>query len=92
MTGPMINSSLDAAPVTGHVVGGWHGVFRQLVADRMGRAGLLMVAAVVLVAVAGPLLAPYTLPPGKRQRVTAAPLQQIVGTLIGIRREMLPKA
>ncbi|WP_293221068.1 ABC transporter permease [Mycolicibacterium sp.] len=59
MTGPMINSSFDAAPVTGHIVGGWRGVLRQLVADRMGRAGLLMVVAVVLVAVAGPLLAPY---------------------------------
>ncbi len=59
MTGPMIDPSLQPEPAAAHVVGGWRGVLRQLAADPMGRAGLVTVAAVVLLAVAGPLLAPY---------------------------------
>jgi peptide/nickel transport system permease protein len=59
MTGPLIDPNLEPEPAAAHVPGGWRGVLRQLTADRMGRAGLLTVAAVLLIAVAGPLLAPY---------------------------------
>ena len=58
MTGPMINSSLETQPVSGHFAGGWRGALRQLVSDRMGRIGLAIVSTVVLVAFIGPLLAP----------------------------------
>ena len=57
MTGPMPN--LEPDPAAAHVTGGWRGVVRQLIADPMGRTGLLSVAVVVLVAIAGPLLVPY---------------------------------
>ncbi|WP_431239990.1 ABC transporter permease [Mycolicibacterium aichiense] len=60
MTGPLLDPSLEPEePAAAHVPGGWRGVLRQLLADPMGRIGLLTVAAVILVAILGPLLAPY---------------------------------
>ncbi|MBS1695113.1 MAG: ABC transporter permease [Actinobacteria bacterium] len=38
---------------------GWRGVVRQLWRDWMGRSGLILVAAVAIVAIGGPLLAPF---------------------------------
>ena len=54
---------------------GWRGALRQLTTDRMGRVGLIMVAGVVLVAVLGPLLAPYdrTAVAGSRTGILQAP-------------------
>ncbi|WP_328355429.1 ABC transporter permease [Mycobacterium sp. NBC_00419] len=57
MTGPIPN--LEPEPAAAHITGGWRGVVRKLVADPMGLTGLLSVAVVMLVAIAGPLLAPY---------------------------------
>lgn len=45
----------ESVPVTT----GWRAAARELWRDGMGRTGLLMAAVIVVVAVAGPLLAPY---------------------------------
>jgi peptide/nickel transport system permease protein len=45
----------DVGPVTT----GWRAALRELWQDAMGRTGLVMAAAVVVIAVAGPLLAPF---------------------------------
>jgi peptide/nickel transport system permease protein len=75
MTGPLIDPNLEPEPAAADVPGGWRGVLRQLTADRMGRAGLLTVAAVLVIAVAGPLLAPYdrTAVAGSRTGILQSP-------------------
>lgn len=52
---PLPDPAQPALPVTT----GWRAAARELWHDRMGRVGLVMAAAVVVIAVAGPLLAPF---------------------------------
>jgi peptide/nickel transport system permease protein len=59
MTGPLMEPNLAPETAVDPGVHGWRGVARQVWADRMGRTGILTVAVVVIVAIVGPLLAPY---------------------------------
>jgi peptide/nickel transport system permease protein len=59
MTGPMMEPNLESDAVVEPPAHGWRGVAYELWVDRMGRIGIITVAVVVLIAMIGPLLAPY---------------------------------
>ncbi len=58
MTGPLMEPNLEPDGVV-EPPHGWRGVTRLVWLDRMGRAGIIAVAVVVVVAVVGPLVLPY---------------------------------
>ena len=55
----MTEPNLEPDAVIEPPVHGWRGVAGQVWRDRMGRTGIITVVAVVLIAIIGPLLAPY---------------------------------
>ncbi len=59
MTGPMMDPNLEPDAVIEPPAHGWRGVAGQVWRDRMGRTGIITVVAIVLIAIIGPLLAPY---------------------------------
>jgi peptide/nickel transport system permease protein len=75
MTGPMMEPNLEPDAVVEPPAHGWRGVAYELWVDRMGRIGIITVAVVVLIAIAGPLLAPYdrSAVAGSRQGILQPP-------------------
>jgi peptide/nickel transport system permease protein len=59
MTGPMMEPNLESDAVVEPPAHGWRGVAYELWVEGMGRIGIITVAVVVLIAIIGPLLAPY---------------------------------
>jgi peptide/nickel transport system permease protein len=59
VTGPLMEPNLDPESVIEPPAHGWRGVAGQVWRDRMGRTGTITVIVVVLIAVIGPLVAPY---------------------------------